>query len=253
MPASTKNSESSGQSPHITNTRFSFWHVHLQGDWSRHERYRILNIFQRLREQSGGIPIPQLFNHQGTVLHHSGRPGRVGRTRGADIFLDEDWTDWTLAHELGHRWNNAWGRQPEMHLQKMMRAGKLEWLKKGMRQLAKWFEKFLRRLGVKARLDWRTLWYHPGNAPPPCGVDRNFNASEDLAECFAATIFQEDAKKRAMRASERLKEINKSWNWPTQYPNFSVTPRGQTFRTLITILYSKEKSPQQTNDTATKD
>ncbi len=225
----------------------SQWKAQLVGEWTEQEMARIMGIFQSLAEQTGGKPVSEHFNGQPTILHHSGRPGRAGRTRGADIFLDEDWTDWTLAHELGHRWNNAWDRQPEAHLQKMVGAGKLEWLKKGNRQFAKWFEKFLRRLGVKARLDWRALWYHPGNAPPPCGVDRNFNASEDLAECFAATILQEEVKARAQRAAQRLGGFAENWNWTSKFPNFSATPRGQTVMMLLKELSSQQENSQQTD------
>lgn len=248
-----KSLKSTVQSLNFANQQLAIWHVHLKGDWTRHESYRILNIFQRLREQSGDIAIPSLFNHQGTILHHSGRSGRVGFTRGGDIFLDEDWTDWTFAHELGHRWNNAWARQPELNLRKAVGAGKLEWLKKGIRQLTKWAEKFLHRLSAKSQLDWPALWYHPGDAPPPCGVDRNFNASEDLAECFAAMIFQEEARKRAEKAAERFRKIGERWNWPAHFTSFSATPRGQVLIRLLKRLSSKEIDPKETGKPASQD
>ena len=224
----------------------SLWHVHLEGDWTQEERERILNIFRRLSEGSGGISIPKLFNHQAILLHQSGQPGRVGRTRGADIYLDEEWTDWTLAHELGHRWNNAWKRQPERQLRETMFAGKLDWLKRALRQLEKWLENLLRSLGCKSQLNWHVLWYHPGNAPPPCGVDRNFNASEDLAETFAAIILPEKAEQRARRISERLEGLGEKWNWPLQFPHFSATPRGRFMVHSLKTLSTPKNDLQKT-------
>lgn len=225
----------------------SLWHVHLEGFWTRQERERILKIFRRLVEGSGGISIPRLFNHQAILLHHSGLPGRVGRNRGADIYLDEDWTDWTLAHELGHRWNNAWKRQPERRLRKSMFAGKLDWLKRVLRQFEKWLERTLRKLGWKSQLNWQALWYHPGNAPPPCGVDRNFNATEDLAESFAAIIWPEKAEQRAQRICGRLEGLGEKWNWPLHFPNFEATPRGRFMIQLFSQLSSNNNDLQKTD------
>jgi len=224
--------------------QLSRWKVQLDGEWSQQEVARLYQVFQRLSQESGGRAIPVLFNGQITVLHHSSRPGRVGRTQGADIYLDNDWTDWTFAHELGHRWNNAWRRQPERLLRQTVRAGTFEWFKRGLRRFEKWLERILKRLGFNGRLDWRALWYHPGNALPPCGVDRNFNASEDLAESFAATIFQKDAQKRARNAFERIGQFADRWNWPKHFPQFSATPRGQSIKLLFNQL-PEEEGPRE--------
>jgi len=247
MPDPGKKPQATPKPAHYANGMLALWQIRLEGDWSRHETYRILNVFQRLSEQSGGKSILEIFNGQSTTLHRSGRPGRVGRTRGQEIFLDEDWTDWTFAHELGHRWNNAWDRQPEKRLQRMVGAGRNEWLRKVTRRLIISTEKALNRLGITARLDWRALWYHPGEAPPPCGVDRNFNASEDLAESFAAMILQEDAQKRARRAVERMGEDGKRWDWPSQFQNYPATPRGQSVALLLKNLPAAKENLRQTN------
>ncbi|MFW5713405.1 MAG: hypothetical protein ACOCYU_01910 [Brevefilum sp.] len=253
MPVADKKQNPTSLSSHPADTLLPHWQVSLEGEWSRHEKYRILNVFQRISQQSGRKPIPEIFNHKSTAIHHSGRAGRVGRTRGGDIFLDDSWTDWTFAHELGHRWNNAWNRMPEKRLRRIIGAGKVEWLKKGLRQFEKWLELALKSLGFKSRLDWRALWYSPGKAPPPCGVDRNFNASEDLAESFAAIIFQKDALNRARRAAERIGSLDESWNWPSMYPDFIATPRGQSLKTLLNHLSPKENNPQQAKRPSAKD
>jgi hypothetical protein len=199
--------------------------VILEGEWTADEAQRILAVFERIEALSGRSSLDQ-FNGQTTTFHHSDRPGRVGRTRGGDIYLDADWTDWTMAHELGHRWNNAWGRAPERDLRQTLRAGRWEWLKRGLRRFEKWLEWLSGKLGKKAHIDWQALWYHPGDAPPPCGVDRNFNAAEDLAECFASTVFPEDARIRAAKAAGRLARRAREWDWGSQYDDFSQTHRG---------------------------
>jgi len=218
--------------------RLRAWGVLLEGEWTPEEETRILAVFQRLSDLAEDRHVIELFNHQPTTFHHSGRPGRVGRTRGSDIFLDNDWTDWTLAHELGHRWNNAWDRQPEQRLRRAVQAGKFEWLKRNLRLLTKWLERRLKDLGIKSRLDWQALWYKPGKSPPPCGVDRNFNASEDLAESFAGIIFPELIKERAKKAAARLNKSMTDWDWGQKVASFTATPRGETV--LKTLRKSRD-------------
>lgn len=250
MQKSGSKQKSTVPKPLAGKAQLSLWKVELDGDWSRGEIDRIIKILNRLIAEADGKSISELLNNQQTTLHHSGRPGRVGHTRGADVYLDKDWTDWTLAHELGHRWNNAWKRQPEKRLRKTLRAGRLEWLMKGLRRFEKWLERALKPLEFKGHLDWHKLWYQPGDAPPPCGVDRNFNASEDLAESFAAIIFQENAQNRSRRAVKRLGAHGQKWNWPAQFLKFSETPRGQVMLRLLKNLVAEEEYPYQTNHPA---
>lgn len=209
------------------------WQIQLEGEWSLEEIQRVLRVFETLAEQTSLSSIPELFNRQITTLKHSGRPGRVGRTKDNKIILDDDWTDWTFAHELGHRWNNAWDRLPEQRLRQAMGAGKFEWLKEYLRRFEKWLEGVLKKFNIKKKIDWPSLWYKPGSAPPPCGVDRNFNASEDLAESFAATIFPGEAKTRASNVATRAINLAKSWDWSNTFSDYLQTPRGQI--TLQTI------------------
>ena len=209
------------------------WKIQLEGEWSYDEIQRVHKVFESLAEQSDASSIPQLFNRQITTLKHSGRPGRVGRTKGSEISLDANWTDWTFAHELGHRWNNAWDRLPEQRLRQAVGAGKLEWIKRTLRGFERRLERALKKFDINKKIDWPTLWYKPGDAPPPCGADRNFNASEDLAESFAATIFPDEAKTRASDVATRAIIFAKSWDWSKTFNHFLETPRGQI--TLQTI------------------
>ena len=253
----TSSSTSKTQTSNITLSQIKqeldSWRISLDGDWSDDEIRRIWQVFHRLADQADALTIPQIFNDQATKFFHSGMPGRAGRTKGDEVYLDDDWTDWTLAHELGHRWNNAWEKQPEQWLRKSLGAGRWEWLKRKLRSFEKWLRKTAQKLDLNWKIDWQALWYHPGKAPPPCGVDRNFNASEDLAESFAATIFPEDAKQRASNAARRLTKFTDQWDWGRNYQNFWLTPRGQ-----LTSRFIKERSPgeghaDQTDRRAAKD
>lgn len=215
--------------------------VSLEDDWTAAEARRILDVLERLETLSGGDD-GSLFNGQDTILQHSGRPGRVGRTRGGTVILDADWTDWTLAHELGHRWNNAWGRAPEHDLRTRLRAGRREWLKRPLRRFEKKLERLLKKLGISTRLDWPALWYHPGDAPPPCGADRNFNASEDLAECFASAVFPEDSKARANKVAKRPVKPAENWDWSKRFTGFDQTPRGRFLSQHLKASHSRQRS-----------
>lgn len=219
------------------------WQVQLEGQWTEEEIQRIHGIFQKLVRLTGDEGIERLFNNEVTILHRSGRPGIVGRTKGAHIYLDNEWTDWTMAHELGHRWNNAWKKEPERFLRKTLQAGRLEWLKNLLRRLEKWLNSMMQSLGGKQRLDWKALWYNPGGAPPPCGVDRNFNSSEDLAESFAASIFPEDAKQRANKAAKRLADLGDEWDWGQNFDIFHATPRGKVTLLMIQNRLSQQEHP----------
>jgi hypothetical protein len=223
------------------------WKIQLEGQWTEDEIQRIHAIFQKLVLLTGDEGIEKLFNNEATIFHHSGRPGKVGRTLGPHIYLDNDWTDWTMAHELGHRWNNAWKREPERLLRKYLKAGRLEWLKNVLRRLEKWLSSIIQSLGGKQRFDWKALWYNPGGAPPPCGVDRNFNSSEDLAESFAASIFPDDAKLRANKAAKRLADITDDWDWGKNFEIFHATPRGKVTLQMIQNRLSPQQHSDQSN------
>jgi hypothetical protein len=221
------------------------WGIELVGEWSIEEVERIHAVFRKLADLGGNSSLKNLFNSQKTTFYHSDRTGKVGRTKGGEIYLDNNWSNWTLAHELGHRWNNAWTRQPEENLRATLGAGKFEWLKRQLRRFEKWLTRVLQKWGSKTRIDWKALWYNPGSGAPPCGVDRNFNSSEDLAESFAATIFPEDAKQRASKASKRLADKFLNWDWGKRYEIFHLTPRGTTTLQMIRAHLSTDQSPDQ--------
>lgn len=229
------------------------WNIQLEGDWTHAEIERVLRIFENLAAYVNIDFLTKMFNNQPTFLHHSGRPGKAGRTKGGEIYLDDDWTDWTFAHELGHRWNNAWNRLPEQILRLATNAGRFEWIKGTLRRFEKWLECTLKRFNLKGRFDWHKLWYTPGNAPPPCGVDRNFNASEDLAESFASMVFPLEAKDRASKAADRMIKISGKWDWGNQFEDFLETPRGKTVLQMLKTLLPKEQYLNEPNQPANED
>lgn len=244
------------KSKHDTQVQSSIlkhWQIELADEWSPDEIDRVYSIVNRLNQKTQSNSPFELFNRQSTKLHHSGRTGRVGRTRGSDIYLDNQWTDWTLAHELGHRWNNAWERRPEFSLRNEMQSGKLERIKEVLRRFEKKIEIYLKKFGINKRIDWRQLWYTPGAGPPPCGVDRNFNASEDLAESFAAFLLPEQAKLRASKASLRQKRNSENWNWGKLFSEYAQTPRGVLISQLLNESSPPKPSPQPSYQTASED
>jgi hypothetical protein len=131
------------------------------------------------------------------------------------ISLNKDAFDaWTVVHELGHAWDgvNKWNLSSIM--QKKMNAGYRKW----------WY--------IIPHLLWPSniqYWYYPGDGPPPCGIDRNFNAKEDFAEAVAALVFTAEAKRRA---------TSRGWpyNDPARgyaYADYRDTPRGEFIEGLI--------------------
>ena len=233
--------------------KLKHWNVQCEGDWTYAELERISKVFHILSEQADVEFTQGLFKNQPTTLIHSGLPGKAGRTQGGKIYLDDDWTNWTFAHELGHRWNNAWDRLPENILRLTTNAGRWEWLKRALRRFEKWLERMLKHFKFQGRLDWQSLWYAPGDAPPPCGIDRNFNASEDLAESFASIIYPSEAKARANAAAARMLKFSGKWDWGNNFDHFLETPRGKTTLQTIRTLLPDDKRLDNSNHTTGED
>ena len=79
------------------------------------------------------------------------------------------------------------------------------------------------------------FWYNPGNGPPPCGIDANFNAKEDFAEAVAAYVYPEIAKIEASRRNNgywSYSNLDRGWN----YSSYLDTPRGQYIHALMVLL-----------------
>lgn len=131
------------------------------------------------------------------------------------VALRKDHFDtWTVVHELAHAWDAANDWKHSAAMQKAMGAG--------------YHDLWCRIMHIFKPQDPRN-WYLPGNSPPPCGIDQNFNAREDFAEAVAALVFPAVAKQRA---------INRSWPYtdPARgyaYSEFVNTPRGQSIQQLL--------------------
>jgi len=93
------------QSPitQLASQRLAEWQIELLGEWSSDEVNRIHSIFETLTNNARTNHLPELLSGLPTTLQHSGCVGTVGRTRGNTILLDDAWSNWTLAHEIGHR------------------------------------------------------------------------------------------------------------------------------------------------------
>jgi hypothetical protein len=121
---------------------------------------------------------------------------------------------WTVVHEHAHAWDGVDGWDHSRAMQKTVGAG---------------YRDFIARFLHIFRPDNPEYWYLPGNSPPPCGIDRNFNAKEDFAEAVTAFVFPNMAKQRA---------VDRGWPYdnPTYgyaYERFVDTPRGVFIKELM--------------------
>ncbi len=182
----------------------------LSGEWQERELALLEEVITRY--QAAGMPDP--FPYPVTItLENSGKNClRGGRTICLNV---NGLTTWTISHELAHGWDaaNKW------HLSKAMRKA----TRSG----------FLWQAGHRWQPEWKLFWYRVGSPPPPCGVDKHFNAIEDFAEAVTAYLYPEEAAKRA---SERGMPYEK-WG----YAHFHETPRGKFVEGLLAVI-ARERS-----------
>ena len=105
-----------------------------------------------------------------TMTRNSGGYGGLGGPH--SVALGENFTSWTVVHELSHAWDGAnWGT---LSLNLMV------------------FTSSYYHLGRDDDLPYGsgsvTLHYHPGDTPPK-GSDENFNHWEDLAESVTTYVY----------------------------------------------------------------
>jgi len=186
-----------------TQTKIGFT---LKGEWGERELSLLDQVVARYRQ--AGMPDP--FPYPVTItLENAGRNCLV---KGKTICLTASGlTTWTLCHEMAHGWDAANDWKLSKAMRKATGSG------------------FLWRAVHFLRPGWKFFWYHVGSPPPPCGVDKNFNAIEDFAESVTATLYPEEAAKRA---AERGLPYEK-WG----YTHFHETPRGKFIGKL---LYKQE-------------
>jgi hypothetical protein len=122
-------------------------------------------------------------------------------------FNPRNLTEWTITHELAHSLDSAHGWQLSKQMREHTGSG------------------YPCKALHLVRPDWKLFWYRVGSPPPPCGIDRNFNALEDFAETVTAYIFPEEAHRRA----EARGYPYEKWG----YGHFHLTPRGRFFANLI--------------------
>ena len=180
----------------------------LNGDWGDRELDLLDQVVTRYHE--AGMPVP--FPYPVTItLENAGRNCLVD---GKSICLTASGlTTWTLCHELAHSWDAANGWRFSKAMRKATKSG------------------FLWQMFHRWQPEWRLFWYYVGSPPPPCGVDKNFNAIEDFAEAVTAFLYPEEAAKRA---AERGMPYEK-WG----YAHFHDTPRGKFVGDLLGVIASE--------------
>jgi len=176
--------------------------ITLSGGWQERELALLEEVLMRYRK--AGMPVPFPYPER-IALEPSGKNCLV---KGKGICLNANGlTSWTICHELAHAWDAANGWHFSRAMRKATKSG------------------FLWQLFHHWQPEWRLFWYRVGSPPPPCGVDKHFNAIEDFAEAVTAFLYPEEA---ARRACERGMPYE---HWG--YAHFHDTPRGKFIRKLI--------------------
>ena len=168
----------------------------LSGEWQERELRLLDEVVQRFRE------VASFDSWRYPVTIQLAKTGinclRDGKTTCLNI---NGLTTWTITHELAHGWDASTGWNLSRRMRKVTRSGFL------FKKLHLW------------RLSWKFFWYHVGSPPPPCGVDKNFNAIEDFAESVTAYLYPEEATRRAAQRGYPYEK----WG----YSHFHETPRGK--------------------------
>ena len=174
----------------------------LSGNWQVRELDLLREVTDRYH--AAGMPDPLPFPVKISLQSRGINCLRDGKTICLNV---NGLTSWTIAHELAHRWDASTGWVLSKRLRRDTHSG------------------FLFRPLHILRPSWKIFWYRVGSLPPPCGVDKNFNAIEDFAESVTAFLYPEEAAKRA---AERGYPYEK-WG----YGHFHDTPRGKIVGKLI--------------------
>lgn len=140
-------------------------------------------------------------------------PQRGLTSRGLIRLNPKGLTEWTVVHELAHAWDASTGWTLSERMRRSTRS----------RFPCLWLHK---RFPDDPR-----FWYRAGNPPPPCGIDKHFNAKEDFAESVAAYLFPEKARQKARQRNAAYESFG--------FVHFHDTPRGE----FIKKLFQQEKSP----------
>jgi hypothetical protein len=184
--------------------------VWIEGAWELSEMETVLLAVralagamggsERFRENLGGVRIArQEMQHAGLARAHRVWLNAAG------------FSQWTVVHELGHAWDAAQGWRLSREMQRAMGAG---------------FAHPIRHFFDRDNPDY---WYDPGQGPPPCGVDENFNRKEDFAEAVTAYIYSDEAQWRASSRGWPYHDPQRGYD----YAHFHDTPRGQYISALM--------------------
>ena len=188
----------------------------FQDNWTLREMKQIFVIGWKIASLMGGTSSykEEFENWTWYFYHYESDGGDLGKTSpSGTIGLKDGFSDWTLAHELGHAFDFSNHGKYSRAMRKFLGAGETHWSNSTRRALGNTDPQY---------------WYDPGSSPPVNGVDSNFDAKEDFAETFAATVLPEDAYIKNMKYSEETSE----YYW-ADYGSFANTPRGQYMLSIL--------------------
>lgn len=184
--------------------------IPLSGDWHERDLLLLSEVLERYQQAGITLPFasPAAPGTPAPLSIHLENKGKNCLRDGKTIcFNSSGLTAWTVTHEFAHGWDAANGWRFSKQMAKATRSGFL------FPRLHLW------------RPPWKVFWYRVGSPPPPCGVDKHFNAIEDFAESVTAFLYPEEA---ARRATQRGYPYEK-WG----YAHYHDTPRGKFVKLLI--------------------
>jgi hypothetical protein len=185
------------------------------GEWTLSELTLVLTGVQDMANVMGGAD--KFKTQLGGVTIYQRQIDTDGKGDAHWVILNKSFGKWTVVHELAHAWDAAHGWRLSQDMKNAMHAG----YKDIWSQIAHFFDPMN-----------PDNWYGPGDGPPPCGTDQNFNAVEDFAESVTALVYPVEAKINADKSKFPYDDKVRGYN----YADYASTPRGTYIIALMIHL-----------------
>ena len=178
--------------------------------WTIDELETVVEAVRDLAEAMGGADSFRAKLRGVVLKQRVMRAGGLGMAHSITM-NDAGFTKWPVVHELGHAWDGVNGWRLSRDMQEELGAG---------------FARPTRHLFDRNN---PADWYDPGDGPPPCGLDQNFNRKEDFAEAVAAFVYPDQAQQNAVARGWPYVDPARGYD----YDGFHATPRGKFIGALL--------------------
>lgn len=180
------------------------------GLWTLSELQTVLDSVRDLAKALGGISAFQSELGGVMISQKDMKYGGLGEAHKVTLSAG-GFSMWTVVHELAHAWDGANGWKLSSDMSSSLGAG--------------FDHPILHFLFPNDP----AYWYDPGQGPPPCGVDANFNSKEDFAEAVTAYTYPSGASAKATANGWPYQDAARGYS----YSSYIDTPRGQYIKALI--------------------